>query len=94
MATFRTNYEPDHLEWLAHVFDEARRRYAETTGRCDAVAEDVIAHNIVGLAWRGEKDFERLVAHSLRDVTAAARRVDRPLAAQRPPFVQRSSHWG
>jgi hypothetical protein len=94
MGNLKTNYEPDHLEWLAHVFDEARQRYADTTGRCDPVAQDVIAHNIVGLAWRGEKDFERLVAHSLRDVTAAARRAQRPVSSEHLPTVLRSSHWG
>jgi hypothetical protein len=87
-------YQPDHLEWLAHVFDEARRRYAETTGSCDPVVQDVIAHNIVGLAWRGEKDFERLVAHSLRDVTATARRAVRPMSAKHLPSQLRPSHWG
>jgi len=94
MGSFKTAYEPDHLEWLARVFDEARRRYAETTGNCNAAAQDVIAHNIVGLAWRGEKDFERLVAHSLRDVTATARRVDRVPSSEFLPAELRSSQWG
>ena len=94
MGNVKTTYEPDHLEWLAHAFDEARRRYAETKGTCDPVVQDVIAHNIVGLAWRGETDFERLVAHSLRDVTAMARRAERPLSGERFPPELRPSHWG
>lgn len=95
MEKQQTNYQPDHLVWLAHAFDEARRRYAEATGSCDAIAQDVIAHNIAGLAWRGEKDFERLVAHSLRDVTSRVRRAERPAsAAGSLPSVLHASNWG
>jgi hypothetical protein len=93
MENVKTTYEPAHLEWLAHAFDEARRRYAETAGTCDSVVQDVIAHNIVGLAWRGETDFERLVGHSLRDVTATARRAAHPVSPESLPPALRPSHW-
>jgi hypothetical protein len=94
MVNSQKTYEPDHLEWLAHAFDEARRRYAAATGTCDAIAQDVIAHNIAGLAWRGENDFERLVSHSLRDVTSRVRRAEPPVSGGPLPTVLHASHWG
>jgi hypothetical protein len=53
-------YKPREVIMLAQVVDQA----CADLGCCDEVTREIIAVRVIAYADRGERDFEKLLAHA------------------------------
>lgn len=53
-------YKPREVTMLAQVVEQA----CADLGRCDEATRDIVAVRVIAYADRGERDFEKLLAHA------------------------------